>query len=119
VNTHITLPCFIVAVAAVSGCFHSNSIATSSSAVEALKDLDEQEGVLMHEVEGNCVFVIFLKPPPKDWQAVLDQAALAGNAATEGEFIAAGICADNERWRTYADSNTIGIATARDSKLVK
>jgi hypothetical protein len=59
--------CFIaIALAAIaSGCFRSNTIATSSDAVAALEFLDSRDGVTGHEVEGNCVFVFFTKPPPK------------------------------------------------------
>ena len=106
-------------VATLSGCFHSNSISTASSAVEALQYLDEQDGVIAHEVDGNCVFVIFPKPPPEDWKAILDNAALAGNKATGYEFIASGMGGESENWRAYADSNTIGVATARSSEIVQ
>jgi hypothetical protein len=36
----------------------------------------------------------------------------------EHEFIASGINKAGDNWRAYADSNTIGIATARDSRVV-
>jgi hypothetical protein len=107
----------LLAVATAS-CTPSNTIATSSDAVDALAYLKDRDGVIEHVVEGNSVSVIFAKPPPKDWKSILEEAALAGNKATSEEFTAAGISGESKNWRAYADSNTIGVATARDSKLV-
>lgn len=108
----------IALAATVSGCFSSNKAPTSSDAVAALDFLDSRDGVTGYEVDGNCVFVFFKKPPPKEWKKTLDEAALAGNKAIDDEFIACGINNTGANWRAYADSNTIGIATARDSKIV-
>jgi hypothetical protein len=104
---------------ATGGCTPSNTVPTSPDAVEALTYLKDRGGVVEHAVEGNSVFVIFGTPPPKDWKTILDAAALTGNEATGEEFMAAGIRGDSKNWRAYADSNTIGVATARDGQLIQ
>jgi len=106
-------------VAATASCSRSNSVPTSASAAEALHYLNDQDGVIWHVIEGNCVFILFPKPAPKNLQEILNGAALAGNKAAGYEFVAMGITGDNANWRAYVDSNTIGIATARDSKLIE
>ena len=101
-----------------AGC-SSNTARTSSDAVAALEYLGQQSGIAQHVVEGNGVFVIFEQKKPKDWKVILEAAALAGQKATGEEFTASGIVGGSANWRSYADSNTIGVATARDGQLVK
>jgi hypothetical protein len=101
-----------------AGCA-SNTVPTSSDAVAALAYLDRQPGVAEHVVEGNGVFVIFEPKRPKDWKAILEAAAIAGQKATGEDFTASGILGGSANWRSYADSNTIGVVTARDGKLLK
>jgi hypothetical protein len=108
----------LILLCTLAGC-SSNTAPTSSDAVTALEYLGHQPGVAEHVVEGNGVFVIFEQKKPKDWKAILEAAAVAGEKATGEEFTASGILGGNANWRSYADSNTIGIATARDGKLVK
>ena len=71
----------------LAGC-SSNAVPTSSDAVTALDYLGKQPGVTELVVEGNSVFVIFEKKKPKDWKAILEAAALAGEKATGSEFTA-------------------------------
>lgn len=91
---------------------------TSAAAVKELAYLSEQDGVNWHEVSGNNVYVGFSQPLPNDWKTILEEAALAGSNATDAEFHASGITGDEDKWRAYADSNTIGMVTARDAQVV-
>jgi hypothetical protein len=108
----------LIPVCLLAGC-SSNTVPTSAAAVTALEYLGKQPGVAEHVVEGNGVFVIFEQRKPRDWKAVLEAAALAGEKATGAEFTASGILGASKNWRSYADSNTIGVATARAGKIVK
>lgn len=108
----------LAVLTALAGC-STNTVPTSSAAVTALGYLGKQAGVGEHVVEGNGVYVIFEKQKPKDWKAILEAAALAGEKATGAEFTASGVLGGNKNWRAYADSNTIGVVTARDGKIVK
>lgn len=111
----VGVPMLLVVLAGCS----SNTVPTSSEAVAALEYLGKQPGVAEHVVEGNGVFVIFDKTKPKDWKTILEEAALAGEKATGAEFTASGILGGSKNWRSYADSNTIGVATARNGAIVK
>jgi len=102
----------------LAGC-SSNTVPTSSTAVAALEYLAKQPGVTEHVVEGNGVFVIFDQKRPKDWKTILEAAALAGDKAIGAEFTASGIAGGSKNWRSYADSNTLGVVTARDGRIVK
>lgn len=111
--------CVMAACLMMAGCGPGNRARTSSAAVEAMKYLDGQDGVVWHEVDGNNVFIGFTEPPPKEWRQLLEDAAETGSHVTKAEFIAAAIKGDQNGWRKFADSNTIGAATARDGQIVK
>ncbi len=108
----------LVAGSLLAGC-SSNAAPTSSDAVAALEYLEKQPGVADHIFEGNGVFVIFEQKKPKDWKGILETAALVGEKATGAEFTASRILGASENWRSYADSNTIGVATAREGQILK
>ena len=112
---------FMVCIAlllTLPACNRARRPRTSSSAVRALAELDDREGVLWHEVEGDNVFVGLPAPLPKDWKEILEEAAILGSSATLKEFHATGIQAEQASWRAYADSYAIGNVIAQDGEVV-
>jgi hypothetical protein len=108
----------LVLTLALPACNRARRLRTSSSAVQALAELDDREGVLWHEVEGDNVFVGFPAPLPKDWKEILEEAAILGSSATLQEFHATGIQAEQANWRAYADSYAIGDVKAQDAEVI-
>ncbi len=108
----------VVFLLTLPACNRARRPRTSSSAVQALAEFGDRDGVLWHEVEGDNVFVGLPAPLPKDWKEILEEAAILGSSATLKEFHATGIQAEQASWRAYADSYAIGNVIAQDGEVV-